>query len=127
MSLAKNSLNITKASIEENEKVLKHDIILAIDNFDFQCSLIESAQRVLGLSKEAYDITKQRFIVGKTDVNGITISRNRYKEAQRNYINMLKQYWLAYYQIRKLTLYDFAKDKVLSSQFDKDIQSYYYE
>jgi outer membrane protein TolC len=127
LSLAKNNLNITKASIEQNEKELRQNILSAIDHFNLQCELIQSAQRALKLSKEAYDNTKQRFVIGKTNVNDITLSQNRYKEAQRNYINILKQYWLAYYKIRKLTLYDFVRNEDLSSQFEGNIKSYYFQ
>ena len=59
-----------------------------------------------------------RFVVGKADISTLTLSLNRYKEAQRNYINSLKYYWSGYYKIKKLTLYDFEAQKDISILFD---------
>ena len=66
----------------------------------------------------AYDQTRQRFIIGKADVNSLTLSLNRQQEAQKNYISALQNYWLNYYKIRKLTLFDFERGLSLSDEFD---------
>jgi hypothetical protein len=71
-------------------------------------------KKAITLAAGAYNTTKQRFIVGKSDVNSLTLTMNRQREAHRNYINTLKAYWLlSYYQIRRLTLFDFVKGKNL--------------
>ena len=74
-----------------------------------------------GLPKKqetAYSETKQRFMIGKADINSLTLSLNRQQEAQRNYILALQNYWLSYYKIRKLTLHDFETGVSLSNEFD---------
>ena len=68
----------------------------------------------------AYEQTRQRFIISKADVNSLTLSLNRQQEAQKNYISALQNYWLNYYKIRKLTLYDFESGISLSERFDFD-------
>jgi hypothetical protein len=57
-------------------------------------------------------------MIGKADVSSLTLSLNRQQEAQRNYINALKNYWLSYYKIRRLTLYDFSLRTSLANMFD---------
>ena len=66
----------------------------------------------------AYNETKQRFMIGKADINSLTLSLNRQQEAQRNYITALQNYWLSYYKIRKLTLHDFETGISLANEFD---------
>ena len=68
----------------------------------------------------AYEQTRQRFIISKADVNSLTLSLNRQQEAQKNYISALQNYWLNYYKIRKLTLYDFESGISLSERLDFD-------
>jgi hypothetical protein len=36
-------------------------------------------------------------------------------QAKRNYIETLRDFWIAYYEIRKLTLYDFENMKAIVS------------
>ena len=88
------------------------------DNFNIQQQLIASAEEALDLSILAYNETKQRFIIGKADINSLTLSLNRQQQAQRNFISALQNYWLNYYKIRRLTLFDFATKLSLSDRFD---------
>ena len=66
----------------------------------------------------AYEETKQRFMIGKADINSLTLSLNRQQEARRNYIRALQNYWLSYYKIRKLTLHDFSTGISLEQEMD---------
>ena len=86
--------------------------------------LIASAEEALDLAVMAYEQTRQRFIIGKADVNSLTLSLNRQQEAQKNYISALQNYWLNYYKIRKLTLHDFASGFSLSDKFDFNVGMY---
>jgi len=117
-NMAKNSLNVLQISERQNEVSIEEDIIMTVGDFNIQQRLIASAEEALDLAKMAYSETKQRFMIGKADINSLTLSLNRQQEAQRNYILALKNYWLSYYKIRKLTLYDFAGRISLSQLFD---------
>jgi outer membrane protein TolC len=61
----------------------------------------------------AYDRTKQRFIIGKADINSLTLSQSRQQSANTNYIQALQNFWESYYRLRKLTLYDFEFNRPL--------------
>ena len=93
---------------------------MRVGEFNNQQRLIQSAEEVLYLAIMAYEQTRQRFIIGKADVNSLTLSLNRQQEAQKNYISALQNYWLNYYKIRKLTLHDFESGVSLSDRFDFD-------
>lgn len=45
--------------------------------------MIASAEEALDLAVMAYEQTRQRFIIGKADVNSLTLSLNRQQEAQK--------------------------------------------
>jgi outer membrane protein TolC len=91
---------------------------MTVNDFNIQQSMIASAEEALDLATIAYDQTRQRFIIGKADINSLTLSLNRQQEAQKNYILALQNYWLNYYKLRRLTLYDFNSGISLSEQFD---------
>ncbi len=118
VNMAKNNLNVARLSVQQNEQDLEQEITNLVLEFNKQQDLIRKASDALEISIRSYTINKQRFLIGKTDVNSVTLSSNRRKEAQRNYINALSNYWKCYYSIRKLTLFDFEKNKSLSFLFD---------
>ena len=92
---------------------------MTVNDFNVQQDLIASAEEAMELATLAYNSTRQRFIIGKADISSLTLSLSRLNTAQRNYINALQNYWLSYYKLRKLTLFDFVKEETLSYEFDK--------
>lgn len=117
-NMAKSNLNITRLTAQENEIRLEEDVIMTVGDFTIQQHLIRSAEEAMELAKLAYEQTRERFIIGKADINSLTLSTNRRQEAQRNYISALKNYWQSYFKIRKLTLYDFEKRTPIADTFD---------
>jgi outer membrane protein TolC len=87
---------------------------MTVNDFNKQQDMIRSAEEALRLANLVYNTTIERFIIGRADINSLTLSLNRQKEAQKNYISSLRNYWLSYYKIRKLTLYDFEKNEKLT-------------
>lgn len=116
-NMAKNNLNITMLTAQENEIRLEEDVIMTVGDFTIQHQLIHSAEEAMELAKMAYEQTRERFIIGKADINSLMLSSNRRQEAQRNYISALKNYWQSYFKIRKLTLYDFEKRIPIADTF----------
>jgi outer membrane protein TolC len=111
--MALNNLNVTKISIQQRELSLEQDVIMTVNDFNIQQDLISSAEEALGLALMAYNVTKERFIIGKADLNSLTLSLNRQNSAQRNYLSSLRDYRLNYNKLRKLTLFDFLKQEKL--------------
>lgn len=105
--MARNNLNVVRIAARQEELSVEEEVIMTVNDFNIQQSLIASAEEALDLAVMAYEQTRQRFIIGKADVNSLTLSLNRQQEAQKNYISALQNYWLNYYKIRKLTLHDF--------------------
>ena len=117
-NMAKNNLNVVTIAARQEELKLEEEVTMTVNDFNIQQRLIASAEEALDLAVMAYEQTRQRFIIGKADVNSLTLSLNRQQEAQKNYISALQNYWLNYYKIRKLTLHDFGSGISLSDRFD---------
>lgn len=117
-NMAKNNLNVVKIAARQEEVSVEEDVIMTVNDFNIQQRLISSAEEALELAVLAYEQTRRRFIIGKADINSLTLSLNRRQEARKNYVSSLHNYWLSFYKIRKLTLHDFASDVPLAERFD---------
>jgi outer membrane protein TolC len=122
--MAKSNLNVVKISAEQQINYLEQDVIITVSEFDAQQSLISGAEEARSIAQLAYNSTKQRFMIGKADINSLTLSLNRLNVAQKNYIAALKNYWTSYYKLRKLTLFDFSANQSLSYKFDRLLENY---
>ena len=116
--LAWNDLEEARFSERQKEISLEEEVAITVRDFNVQQEMIVSAEEAEALGGKAYQQTLQRFIIGKADVNALTLSRNRQQEARKNYISALHNYWQNYYKIRKVTLYDFVKGYKLTEHFD---------
>jgi len=74
------------------------------------------------IGQKRYDVTKQRFLIGKIDVLNLNDALKEKDSAKRGYISSLRDYWNSFYTLRQLTLYDFVNNQSLSEEFDKLIK-----
>ena len=117
-NMAKNNLNMAEIAARQEEISLEEEVTMTVRDFNIQQRLINSAEEALDLAVMAYEQTRQRFIIGKADVNSLAMALNRQQEAQKNYILALQNYWMNYFKIRRLTLFDFESGFSLSDKFD---------
>lgn len=120
--MAKNNLNVVEISSEQSEIAVEKDVVMAVNDFNLQQRLITTASYALELAEKAYGQTMTRFIEGSTDMNTLTLASNRKDQANKNYIIALEHYWLSYYKIRRLTLFDFVKGISVSNEFDWELE-----
>lgn len=121
VNIAKSTLNVAEIASRQDELSVEQDVTMTVSDFATQQRLVTSAVEALDLAEMAYAQTRQRFIIGKADINSLTLAHNRQQDATKNYISSLQNYWLSYYKIRKLTLYDFESNTSIAEAFDRDL------
>lgn len=119
VNMAKNQLEVTRLSVKQNEISLEEEVAMTVNDFNVQQGLIQSAEEAKNLADLAYEATKERYLIGKVEISSMTLALNRKESARRNYISALKNYWLSYLKIRKLTLFDFQKSRPLYLDFEE--------
>ena len=120
-NMAKNNLNVTEISARLGEVRIEEDVIMTVGDFNIQKDLISHSEEAVELADNIYEETLQRFMIGTADLNTLTLSRQRQQQARKNYILDLERYWVNYYKIRKLTLYDFENNLPISDMIDSKI------
>ena len=118
VNMARNNLNVSEITARQEELTVEEDVLMTLSDFDARQKLIESAADARELAEMAYEQTMQRFIIGKADLNSITLSLQRRQEASKNYISALQNYWLSHYKLRRLTLFDFDRGLPITETLD---------
>ena len=80
-------------------------------------AIVETASKALTIAEDAYAQTLQRFIRAQADAYSLSVAQSHWQTARQNQINSLKNYWLAYYHLRRLTLYDYQRRQLLRRKF----------
>ena len=121
-NMAKNNLNVIEIMARQGEIKIEEDVIMTVGDFNIQKDMIAHAEEALEIADKAYTQTRQRFMIGKADINSLTLSRQRQQEASKNYIFALENYWVSYFKIRKLTLFDFEFNIPISETVEHKIK-----
>lgn len=101
--------------IAQDEVIFEQEIITQVGNFEMLRLQIEITRKSDQVAQERYNVAQNRYLIGKIDITNLNIALTEKDTAKRNYITALKSFWIAYYDLRRLTLYDFAGRALLYS------------
>jgi len=84
----------------------------------FAALQLAQARRSLLLSATAdtvagkrFEVAYNRYVIGRITIDILYIAQQEKDQARTQYVNALRNYWQAYYRLRRLTLYDFEADR----------------
>lgn len=111
--IATSNLELEKVTIEQERVNFERDILIKVQQFDLVRNQVKLAKRAYEASIKREDITRKRYLIAKIGITELNIAISEKEQARQNYVRALQDFWLAYYELRTLTLYDFAEDKSL--------------
>ncbi|NVJ88954.1 MAG: TolC family protein [Flavobacteriaceae bacterium] len=99
----------TNVDIEEQE--FEQEIYLHVLNWQNQRNFLETAKKAQEIALKRYEIAKKRFVLGKINITDLNIALQEQDRSVLTYLNSLEKFWVDYYTLRRLTLYDFIENK----------------
>ncbi|MBI9060937.1 MAG: TolC family protein [Marinilabiliaceae bacterium] len=122
IQMSKASRDETEAQVKQDRIDLEQSVITQILEFNVQKEQVKIAAKADTIAQLGYDVTKQRFMIDKVDVIKLNSARNSLDQSRMEYINALETYWSGYYNIRKITLFDFEDKQSLITELDQLIE-----
>ena len=120
--MAKAEASRVETELDQEEVKFQQDIWIKVIQFNNQAKQCNISARALEIAGERYDITKQRFQNGGITVMDLNTAQKELDNASEQYISQLRTFWSAYFELRKLSLYDFILQKDIGAEFDKIIE-----
>jgi outer membrane protein len=96
-----------RASIEQDARFAALQLPLAGRQLATSAKADTVAQR-------RFDVAKNRYVIGRIDIGDLYIAQSEKDAALLSYAEALRNFWLAYYRLRRLTLYDFEAQRPLA-------------
>jgi outer membrane protein TolC len=94
--------------IAQDEVTFEQDIYTKVRQFEMLRLQIEITKKADEVAQERYNVAQNRYLIGKIDITNLSIALTEKDQAKRSYIEALQMFWEAYYELRRITLYDFA-------------------
>lgn len=123
LMMAESNREVVNAKVKQARIDFEQNIFQSVMEFNLQAEQVKNAAKADTVAQKGYEVTFQRFLIGKVDVIKLNLARNDLESARIAYINSVKTYWSYFYRLRMLTLYDFEKRVALTAEYDKIIQN----
>ncbi len=119
IKIAESQEEIVKNSVEQETLDFQRNVYLKVVQFNMQKNQVTIAAKSDTVAKKNYDVTKGRYLIGKMnsilDLNNAQIETDN---AEKGYYQALQTYWRSYFELRKLTLFDFMLNRPIQFSFD---------
>ncbi len=117
--MALSSLELAQVQSQQAIIDFQQNLQLDVEQFNLQASQVDIAAQSDTVAMKRYEVTKQRFLIGKIAVLDLNDADARKDQNRRAYVQSLQNYWNYFYNMRSLTLYDFINRKPLETDYEK--------
>lgn len=112
-AVAESNLELERRQVSQERENFRRLVLLRAQQFDLVRRNVEIAQQSLEAARKRYSITYQRYLIGKISVTDLNLALADQETARRAYLQAVRNYWIALYELRGLTLFDFENDRSL--------------
>jgi outer membrane protein TolC len=120
--MAKSREELTRMQVEQSRVDFEQNLLLDVQQFNMQDDQVRIAAKSDTVAAKMFEVTKQRFLIGKIDVLELNNADTKKDQNKRSYIQALNNYWTYYYNMRALTLFDFITRKPLETDYEKLVE-----
>ncbi len=113
---AKANQQLTEYTLDQEGQNFEQEIFTLVGRFEVLRANVLISKRSDEVAAERYNVTQNRYLVDKSSITDLNIAQTQKDEAKRAYLNSLRQFWDAYFQLRRLTLYDFLNQQLLYTE-----------
>jgi outer membrane protein TolC len=114
IKMAESQQEIVNNNVEQEMIDFDRNIYLKVVQFNMQQLQITIAAKSDTVARKTYDVTKGRYLIGKVvsvlDLNNAQIQTDA---SQKSYYDALYTFWRSYYELRKMTLFNFKDHQLI--------------
>lgn len=108
---ARANQEFAEASIEQGRLNFEQEVRTQVKLFNMLREQLQLSYDADQIARERYGIAKGRFLLGDLSITDLNLALQEKDFARRDYVQALRSFWLAYYKLRSLTLYDFERER----------------
>ncbi len=108
VKLAESRRELVLYDVEKDKINFERQVIVQVEQFSLLKDQLATSYEADKVAENGYQIAQKKFQNGEISITDLNISLAERESAKRDYIRSLEDYWVAYYNLRILTLYDFV-------------------
>jgi outer membrane protein TolC len=113
ISQAEIARKLVTHQVEQEKEQLIQAILVHIASIKSLGNQLETARMTQITATKRYQIAQNRYAADDLSVWELQLAQQENEAARQNHLQTLSAFWIQYYQLRILTLYDFAQNETL--------------
>lgn len=122
VKVAESNRSVTESRLRKEKMEFSQDLFILVERCNNQRRQLEIARRADTIAEARYRTNLETFLVGQISTLDLNDSRLSKDEGHRNLIEQLRLFWRYYYQVRSLTLWDFASNSGIDADIERIIK-----
>ena len=107
VKLAESEREITIYDVNKDIEDFDRRVIVQVEQFSLLKDQLKTASEADKVAGNGYLIALRKFQNGELSITDLNIALQEREKAKRDYIRSIQNYWVAFFRLRELTLYDF--------------------
>lgn len=114
VKMAESNRDLVTFDVKQSFEDFDRGVIVQVEQFGLLKDQLKTAEEADKVAANGYIIALKKFQNGEITITDMNIASSERVTAKLDYINSLATYWLAYYRLRILTLYDFELNQKIN-------------
>ncbi|MEI6274538.1 MAG: TolC family protein [Prolixibacteraceae bacterium] len=114
VKMAESNRDLVSFDVKQSFEDFDRGVIVQVEQFGLLKDQLKTAEEADKVAANGYIIALKKFQNGEITITDMNIASSERVTAKLDYINSLATYWLAYYRLRMLTLYDFELNQKIN-------------
>lgn len=111
---------LIQMTVDQAKINFERDITIKVQQLTLKRESVNRQTKALEAAEKRLDLTQNRYLIGKVDLTELNLANDDRETNRQSFVNALRSFWEAYYEIRLLTLYDFINEQPLVRQTNKN-------
>ena len=117
--MAESNREIIQGQLRQQAQDFRQNIFILTEQFNNQAEQLRIAVEADTIARRRYHTNVETFKIGSISTLELSSAQTAKDEARQNRIAQLHNYWLYYYQLRSIALWDFERGCDLSADIEK--------
>lgn len=119
VKVAQSNREVVESTLRRERMDFDQNLFILVERFNNQQEQVGIAALADSIASRRYDTNVETFLIGKISTLDLNDSQTAKDSQRQEFINELYQYWHYFYQLRSLTLWDYARGTDIDADFDR--------
>ena len=113
VKIAKANQKLLEYELGQLQTDFEREITTEIERFPLLYRQLDIGREADLLAQNAYKAAQQEYKNGDLSITELNIAQDNRQNTRQSFVGTIEEFWLSYYRIRYLTLYDFEKNEII--------------